>query len=402
MHIDTGDDRDDRPRPHRPSGGRTDGGRESPAPGGLATAGGLRLRSPVEIVTAVPYLLGFHPRDSLVMVSVVGRQIGLVSRIDIPPRAEAAEVARQLAAVLVGQGCDEVVVVVVGGGRPRAGSGTRSDGRSDGRPDARPGGPIGGRRPPRPDLVAAARSAFDALGVPLSSAVWVPRVAAGAVWWCYDSGARGVLPDPAASAVAAATVAAGHVTYPGREDLERLVAPDAPAAVERRSRRLDALCDRRCASPDPDLAADAFALVQGWVQRAGADPADDLAEVLDDEAVVALCMALSDPIVRDAAFGFGSGPLAAGAERLWTALVRQSPDPESAEAAVLLAHSALVRGNGALVGIALDRALRAWPGHRMGELFRSALDGGLGPDDLLGWFAEGAAEARRLLRRPGG
>lgn len=343
--------------------------------------GGPRLRSPVELVAAVPYLLGFHPRDSLVLVSIVDRRIGLTSRIDVPPRAEAAEVAGGLATVLAEEGCDEVVVVVVGGGRPV-------------------GGPDDGRRPPRSDLVEATRSAFDGLGIPVSSAIWVPEVAAGARWRCYDSGARGVLPDPAASAVAAATVAAGHVTYSSREQLEQLVAPVDPITVQRRSDLLNALCDLRCAGSDPDLdpETDAFNLVGAWVRRAGAE-GSGFAPRLDDEAVVALCVALSNPVVRDAAFGFTPGPLASGAERLWTVLVRESPDPEAAEAAVLLAHSALARGNGALVGIALERALRAWPGHRMSELFRSAMDRGLGPDELLGWFAEGAAEARLLLRR---
>jgi uncharacterized protein YecT (DUF1311 family) len=66
---------------------------------------------------------------------------------------------------------------------------------------------------------------------------------------------------------------------------------------------------------------------------------------------------------------------------------------------VLLAHSALIRGDGALAGIALDRAQRAWPGHRLSAMIRSALDAGLGPDQLRDWFVDGSQRATELLDR---
>lgn len=337
-----------------------------------------RLRSPAELVAAVPYLLGFHPRDSLVLVCTRGhddRRVAFTSRVDLPPRRHVAKLARQLAAMLASHGCDEVLAVVVGGGSEAAGA----------------------HQPPGSGLVTALARACDGLGVTVAHRVWVPEIAAGARWRCYGPGARrGVLPDPASSPVAAAAVAAGQVTYPDRGDLERLVAPVDPTTLARRGERLSAHCDResRREEPAPDAAADMFALVSEWVARAEEVPLD-----LGDDEVVALCLALSDPMVRDAAFGLAVGANAAGAERLWTALVRESPDPEAAEAAVLLAHCALLRGNGGLAGIALDRAQSAWPGHRLSELFRCALDNGLGPDELGRWFAEGAAEASLLLLR---
>lgn len=346
---------------------------------GLDTDVRLRLSSPADVISAVPYLLGFHPRDSLVLFSLHGqesRRISLASRIDLPPGAHVRQAADQLAAVVVGQGCDEVLVAIVGGG-----SGTDES-------------------PPRGDVVDAMRTAFEDHGVPVPVAVWAPEVVTGARWQSYDSGLGGVLPDPETSAVAAATVAAGHVTYSGRGEVENLVATEDPLAVQRRSRLLDAHCDRMAKhdlNERPDASADAFALIQAWIARAGGQ---SRLEFTDDE-VVSLCLALSDPIVRDAAFGLVVGAVAS-AERLWTALVRAAPDPEAAEPAVLLAHCALVRGNGALVSIALERAQRAWPGHRMSELFLVSLDRGLGRDELCEWFTDGATEARLLLRRRGG
>jgi hypothetical protein len=345
---------------------------------GLDTEVRLRLSSPADVISAVPYLLGFHPRDSLVLVSLHGgpdRRISLASRVDLPPPEREREAAGELARIVTAQGCDEVLIAVVGGGGP------------DNLPL------------PRAALVDTVRTAFEARGVRVPVAVWAPEVNAGAPWHCYDSGLGGILPDPETSAVAAATVAAGHVTYSDRGELEGLVAPGEPSALERRSRLLDAYCDRMSAldePEEPDAGADAFALVQAWVALAGEDRLE-----LGDDDVVSLCLALSDPIVRDAAFGLVAGS-PAHAERLWTALVRAAPTPEAAEPAVLLAHSALVRGNGALVSIALERAQRAWPGHRMSELFLVSLDRGLGRDELCEWFAEGAAEARLLLRRRAG
>lgn len=347
---------------------------------GLDTEVRLRLSSPADVINAVPYLLGFHPRDSLVLVSLHGspdRRISLVSRIDLPPPGQAREAAGHLARIVMAQGCDEVLIAVVGGGATDVGVGFQ----------------LGGVAPPRTDVADAVRVAFEGLGVRVPVAVWAPEVNAGAPWHCYDSRLGGILPDPETSAVAAATVAAGHVTYADRGELEELVAPGEPSVLERRSRLLDAHCDGMSALDEPDAGADAFALVQAWVVRAGEDRLD-----LGDDDVVSLCLALSDPIVRDAAFGLVAGS-PAHAERLWTALVRAAPAPEAAEPAVLLAHSALVRGNGALVSIALERAQRAWPGHRMSELFLASLDRGLGRDELCEWFAEGAAGARLLLRR---
>ena len=56
--------------------------------------------------------------------------------------------------------------------------------------------------------------------------------------------------------------------------------------------------------------------------------------------------------VSDAALARCAAPEAGldGAEHLWAALVRETPDPEAAEPAALLAACALLRGDGALAG----------------------------------------------------
>jgi hypothetical protein len=87
------------------------------------------------------------------------------------------------------------------------------------------------------------------------------------------------------------------------------------------------------------------------------------------------------------------GPRPAAAEQLWAALARETPDPEAAEPAALLAVSALLRGDGALANVALDRAERAWPGHRLTRLLRVAAEGGLRPSEVRAWLTASAEPA---------
>ena len=84
--------------------------------------------------------------------------------------------------------------------------------------------------------------------------------------------------------------------------------------------------------------------------------------------------------VRDAALARCAASDVDGAEHLWAALTRETPDPEAAEPAVLLAACALLRGDGALAGIALDRAEQAWPGHRLTRLLRAVWAAGIPPE----------------------
>ncbi len=82
----------------------------------------------------------------------------------------------------------------------------------------------------------------------------------------------------------------------------------------------------------------------------------------------------------------------AAAEQLWAALARETPAPEAAEPAALLAVSALLRGDGALANVALDRAAEAWPGHLLSRQLRAVASSGLAPGEL----------GKALLRLPGG
>ena len=54
----------------------------------------IRLGGPSDILAVLPYQLGFHPRDSLVVVSLHGTRMGLVQRIDLPAAEQAPRAVR--------------------------------------------------------------------------------------------------------------------------------------------------------------------------------------------------------------------------------------------------------------------------------------------------------------------
>ncbi len=73
------------------------------------------------------------------------------------------------------------------------------------------------------------------------------------------------------------------------------------------------------------------------------------------------------------------GEHAVAAERLWILLTRSLTGRYRAEAAVLLAYSAHLRGDGTLAGLAITIALEADPTHIFARLLNAALERALPP-----------------------
>ncbi len=71
----------------------------------------IRLRGPADVVAVLPYQLGYHPQDSIVLVALHGRSVGLIERIDLPPPEDAEQVGHVLVAPLL-QDRPEAVMLV--------------------------------------------------------------------------------------------------------------------------------------------------------------------------------------------------------------------------------------------------------------------------------------------------
>ncbi|MEU8230160.1 DUF4192 family protein [Actinoplanes sp. NPDC048967] len=76
------------------------------------------VSSPAELISAVPFLIGFHPADSLVVVALRGTLITFAVRIDLPeltaPEEEARAAVLHLATVVLRQDAEAVTIIGYG------------------------------------------------------------------------------------------------------------------------------------------------------------------------------------------------------------------------------------------------------------------------------------------------
>ena len=333
------------------------------------TAGRIRLSDPSELIAAVPHLLGFHPHDSVVLLALHGKSLGLTLRADLVATDQAPQLAEQLLQPIARQQPTAVALVVIGGG-------DTTDGDL-----------------PHRALVTALDNVLVGAGLPVVHAAWTTETMRGAPWRCYDDPlCAGTVADPATSPLAAATVAAGVVTFSSREELVQLLSGDDPAALSRRAALLDA-ADAEHPMSDQVVDQRLRQLTELYRAAAVGDPE------LSDSIVAEVASALCDHRVRDGCLSWCTGSDALAAERLWLALVRATPAPERAEPAALLALTAYLRGDGALASVALEAALEACPHHSVSGLLRAALDGGLPPELLRSVAQDAAAALQRSSRR---
>ncbi len=285
----------------------------------------LTARLPEDLLAAVPVVLGFHPHESLVMLTFDAEST-FHARLDLPPPEELEACLPEVVDALLGparaHGVGRVAFVFYG---------------ADGAVAAR--------------LSAALRPAFAAAGI---GVVDVLRAHGGR--WRRVSGLPGHRePEPrdydgASHPFAAQAVFEGRVTHGSREALRATLAP-VPEQQRRVARR-----QRTRAGPGPAEA--------GWVcdlvarcAAAGVDP--------DEEEAARALLALTRVDVRDAALFAVTRENASDHLRVWSGLLRRAPEAQVPETAVVTAFCAWQSGHGALAWCALDRCLAAEPDHRL-------------------------------------
>ncbi|WP_188989557.1 DUF4192 domain-containing protein [Saccharopolyspora thermophila] len=361
----------------------------------------ISLTDPAELLAAVPHLLGFHPTDSLVVVTLRGLQavsrLGATLRIDLPCPQHIRGFGERLLTGPLRRTRLEAALLVVVGHRPHVETcGDVCAGTCSPAPEPSAVEPLSGGGPPYAGLVEEIRETFRRDGIGLAHALWTPEIRAGAEWCCYhDPECTGAIPDPRSSALAAAMAAAGAVTFDSRDELRALVAPESPEAVARVSAKLDALTEDLIEGSDQQRVAESLRTVLGAIERTASGAA------LTEDDHVRVLLAVSDTRVRDLVLGSTLGGAARAAEELWLTLVRKAPEPELAEVAALLAFSAYLRGDGALAGVALERIERTSPDHRLGTLLRRALDVGIPPAELAVIARDAAEDAQLMIEEDG-
>jgi hypothetical protein len=333
----------------------------------------VRLSDPGEVAAALPHLIGFAPRESLVAVSLrgpAGRRFGLTARIDLPPAAHSRSVLTGLARSMLTDRPVAVLLLVVS------------------EQDDEHGGP-GPAELPHRQLLREAVLAFTEAQVAVREVLLVR----GGRWWSYDCSAACCLPAagtplPAGtSPLAAASVVSGQVVEADRAALVRRLAPVGFLAAAGMAAACDEVGDqlaRRTAELGWDaVAEESWAAVLAAV--AGAEPG--VGAGLSDREVARLAWGLRDVDLRDRALTLALGRSAVAAESVWTELTRRAPGSLAAAPATLLAVTAWIGGRGSLANVALERALASEPTYTFAVLLRAALDACLTP-----------AEVRRLIR----
>ncbi|HEV7172161.1 DUF4192 domain-containing protein [Pedococcus sp.] len=376
----------------------------------------IRLRGPADVLASLPYQLGYHPEESVVVLALSEGVVGLVERLDLPPPSAVLEAAGSLVLPVLRSDFDAVLLL-----------GFESADRS-----ARP-------------VLDALDSALSEQGVSV-----VHRLLVRADRWssldcgstCCPPGWQ-PLPEPASTPAVADFVRLGMVPRGRRADLAEAVRadpalseavaaelrrPGAPApgsaflGADRRGSDLSELARRLAAlsvwadvlglgtsrgGDEAPLSGDRLARSSARVRIVGpaevAELVRSLRDVhlrdgllawlcpgflppsdLDEDLVDALESTLgpiSDAPVAPALGDDGAVTGKALLTRL-EGLVRAVPDGEAAPLSTVLAYVAWYHGQGTLARVALDRALADAPHYRLAGLVEQLVDLGLRPSAL--------------------
>ncbi|MGW2490400.1 DUF4192 domain-containing protein [Streptomyces sp. NPDC001606] len=352
----------------------------------------VTLRTPGELADALPYLLGYRPEDSMVLVALHDRggrgTLGGRARLGIPAdEADWPAAARQLAHGLVtgserrGARPEQMVAYVCQ--EPGPGESGRDVKRRLGK------------------LAELMRTACGDLDVPVAEALCI----SDGRFWSYCCPIPGCCPEdgspmglPGTSVLAAAATYAGIQVRGTLKELHARLQPWQTSAALEQEIALDAagltlvprILDE---ATRPDVAAQTLALAERIIHRyasatpvSGIHPADLRDDdLLSDDEAAALILGLQDRTTRDKAAAWMEGEEAVPALRLWRALARRCVGPYGEHAAAPLTLAGWVAwstGDELEAREALAMALGADPDYLFARLLHQACNEGLDPESV--------------------
>jgi hypothetical protein len=289
----------------------------------MTTPTTLKAHSPEDVLAAVPVVLGFEPRESVVMLTFGGVET-FHARVDLPPPSEVDEAVEQLLDPARRHRVARVLFVVY----------------ADDGPAVR-------------TLLRRLRRVFPRSGIDV---VEVLRAHSGRWFAPGRSGVplHGIPYDVGDHPFRAQAVVEGIVVHESRAELEALLrpVPEAVATVE--------AALRRAAPSAPGEIAD---LVDARLE-AGRFGDAELARVL---------LGLGSVLGRDAAWAPITRETALGHVRLWTDAVQRAPEELVAGPAAVLGLAAWLAGHGALAWCAVDRCQAVDPDNTLAGLVAEVL-----------------------------
>ena len=319
----------------------------------------MKAKSPADLLAIVPAALGFHPEDSLVLLTLGGATNRFHARLDLPrDPALFGAVAESLISATSRHRVDRCVLVAY------------TDDQCAGQ-----------------GLVDVVRDALEEDGVRVVEAIR----ADGERWYSLTGctgpccPADGTPYDVASHPFTAQAVLDGQVTLGSRQELvDSLIGtdPDAVEAVgegaDEAMRRFQASARHPLGPPAPESARRHLVQEGQWVaERVRRFLADG--EALDPAEVGRLLVGMVAIEIRDVAWAEMTRENADRHVDLWRDVVRRSPYDLMAAPAALLGFAAWLSGDGALAWCAVERCQDVEPDYRLAALLTDALAGAVPP-----------------------
>jgi hypothetical protein len=318
------------------------------------------LTSPHDLLAAIPFLIGYHPTDSLVLVSLKDESIGMAMRVDYPSNINEAstyEAIEGLVHHLVREGADAALVVAY-----------VPDTRTDGE-----------------EILGQIATVLFRSNIEIRESLLIYhgrwRSLLCTDGQCCPPQGR-ALPEISTSRVAAEQVAAGRpMPFTDSASLADSISP------------LPLASDRTFGQNVADSAIDPECISLHDLQREGAVAVIDLASrfiagslgqnIAADQLLSAKVIGgLRDIQVRDFALGSHDENTIDIYWAMWLYLLRIAPAGFVAPVACLLAAVSYERGDGALAHRCLDRGIADDPGYSLAALLRRVFSAGWPPESF--------------------
>lgn len=314
----------------------------------MTTHTATELNSPHDLLAAVPFMVGYHPQDSLVAMALREGKVVMAMRVDFPDDESIEAISKTIALHLVREKANEAIVV---GYLPS--SITSSD-------------PLLVVRECIAGYSIIVKECIEVRGGRFRSSLCADLEC------CPPEGNQ--VPELSDSRVTAEQVAAGNpLPFLDLDEMKRSIA--ATPIDKELLKAIKALAEIDYESDQVNA-----------LQREGANAINQISlafirdGVVLDKALIALVLVrLHDLQVRDYAMGFTSEKSDDQLWDMWRWLLRIAPKGYVAPVAVIFATSSYERGDGALAQRALDRAFEDSPKYQMAKLLRRTFAAGWPP-----------------------